>query len=92
MIFNLNNCLKIKNLFINLSNVGKNNVKLEIEEFTYLNISVLGLNGQQYYQERKDVFFGTFDKQLDAGSWAAGVYIVSVETNKGRLFEKVLVR
>ena len=67
-------------------------VQIEIEEFTYLNISVFNINGQGYFEEYKELFFGSYDKQVDISSWSAGVYIVSVETNKGRFFEKVIVR
>ena len=34
-------------------------IDLEVKEFTYLNVSVIGTNGQKYFQEHKDLFVGT---------------------------------
>lgn len=72
---------------------SENNIRIDLEarEFTRLNVTVIGTNGQQYFRDNRHVFIGKYDHLIETNAWSPGVYIILVQTNRGRLFKKVRV-
>jgi hypothetical protein len=61
---------------------------IKIKQLTFLNILLLGLQGANVYHENHT--FNNGIHKLNTSAWNSGMYILSVASDQGTKFVKVL--
>ena len=70
---------------------GMLNIQFTMDKLQSVKIDILSLNGETIYQYTGSCN-GNFDKQVDLSSFAKGIYILRMVSDRGTLNEKIILK
>ncbi len=73
-------------------NTGKFHLQFSSPEQQPIRLSVENMIGQVVYNHEMDNFSGDFNQEMDLSTLSKGVYLVWIETSKGRQNRKVIIQ
>ncbi len=73
-------------------NSGKFILKFTTEETQTIQLNIQNLVGQIVLKRRIENFTGEFVEEFNVSDWGKGIYFISLETQKGRLNKKIIVK
>ncbi len=68
------------------------NINFNSKEMQSFDLKMTSITGQLLYTERVENHMGKYDRTIDLGNFANGVYILSLSSSKGIITEKIVIR
>jgi len=72
-------------------NTGEFVIEMEITKTQDMEIKLLNVIGQVIYEEKLSKYSGAYQKTIDVGKQAAGIYTLQLITEKGTMNKKIIV-